>query len=259
MSADDEMAAHLEAPEHQSDSIAPNPDDKFDEFDERLRSTVQDFRTGDQWKPVEDLQSLLSRIDHQLDYETSERRAIYYRLVAIENGMKRRGSRKFARYLVAICIGAAATLAWQSYGEAIKRTIATRAPELGWSAETKQLIASFVQQFGWTKSSGDAVQPTVAETPKAAPIAQIPLEATKTSIASSFDAEQVHQMTLDLAALRQTVERLAAGQDQLTRQVEQLQAVDMETLAKIPSPPLQSPAAPAHNSASTVAPSSRHP
>jgi hypothetical protein len=45
--------------------------------------------------------------------------------------------RGFIRYLVAICIGVAATLAWQSYGEAAKQIIATRAPEMGWSPDSK--------------------------------------------------------------------------------------------------------------------------
>ncbi|HXX51375.1 MAG TPA: hypothetical protein VEI98_08840 [Xanthobacteraceae bacterium] len=260
MSTADEMAAHLETAEHQSSSIAPNPDDKFDEFDEQLRSTVKDFqRAGDQWKPVEDLQSLLSRIDHHLDYETSERRAIYYRLVAIENGMNKRRPRRFARYVLAICIGAAATLAWQSYGEAAKRIVATRAPELGWSPETKQAIASFIQQLGWTKPSDGTVRPSVAEAPQAAHVAQIAPGAPTTPTAPSLDPEQVHQIALDLAALRQTVERLAAGQDQMTREVEKLQAVDMEILAKTPSPPLQSPAAPASKPTPTAQPSSRRP
>jgi TRAP-type C4-dicarboxylate transport system permease small subunit len=99
------------------------------------------------------LDDLLSGISHHLDDEASERKAIYIRLVAIENEMKRRGSRGFARYLVAFCIGVAAILAWQSYGEATKQIIATRAPELGWSPEAKQIIASWAQQLGWTKRS----------------------------------------------------------------------------------------------------------
>jgi hypothetical protein len=48
-------------------------------------------------------------------------------------------------------IGVAATLAWQSYGEATKRIIGTKAPELGWSLETKQMITSWMQQLGWAK------------------------------------------------------------------------------------------------------------
>jgi len=86
---------------------------------------------------------------------------------------RRRASRPFVRYLVAICIGVAGTLAWQSYGEATKQIIATRAPELGWSPEAKEMITSWVQQLGWTKPvSGPenaAARPAVVETPQAAP------------------------------------------------------------------------------------------
>src|SRR5262249_44316594 len=74
----------------------------------------------------------LGRVAHQdelhsgfTDLEALERKAIYDRLVAIENQMKRRGSGGFTRYLVAILIGVAATLAWQSYGSAAKQIIAT--------------------------------------------------------------------------------------------------------------------------------------
>ena len=63
----------------------------------------------------------------------------------------RRASRSFVRYLIAICVGVAATLAWQSYGEATKQIIAMRAPQLGWSPEAQQMIAGWVQQLGWTK------------------------------------------------------------------------------------------------------------
>jgi len=84
---------------------------------------------------VEELDDLLLAISHHLDQETSERKAIYYRLAAIESEMKGRSTRGFARYLFAICIGVAAIMAWQSYGEAARQIIATRAPELGWSPE----------------------------------------------------------------------------------------------------------------------------
>src|SRR5215472_18196446 len=62
-----------------------------------------------------------------------------------------RSSRGLARYVLAICIGVAATLAWQAYGQATKQTIATWAPDLGWSPEAKQVIANWVAQLGWTK------------------------------------------------------------------------------------------------------------
>src|SRR6516164_6095435 len=101
-------------------------------------------------------------------------------------------SRGFARYMLAICIGVAATLAWQSYGRVTKQIIATRAPELGWSPEAKQTIASWVEQLGWTKApagpENTAVRPSALEKPQAAPVAQTALEnvAPKAPAALSF-------------------------------------------------------------------------
>jgi hypothetical protein len=140
-----------------------------DQFEEQLRAIVKEAslqpRIVDTLHASEDVQSLLSR---HLDYESSERRAIYHRLQAIESAVKKRRSRGIVRYLVAIGIGVLGTLAWQSYGETSKQIIATKAPELGWSPESKQLIASWVQQLGWTKQPASpestAVQTSVPET-----------------------------------------------------------------------------------------------
>jgi hypothetical protein len=167
-----------------------------------------------------------------------KRRAIYNRLLAIENQTKKRSSRGFTRYLLAICIGVAATLAWQSYGEAAKQMFAAKAPELGWSPETKQMIANWVEQLGWTKPpathESTAVRSSATETPQAAP--------------------EVHQIAMDLTALRQTVAQIAAGQDQMAREVEKLQAADQEILVKIPEPPPPPPIAAAPAVAGRPAP-----
>src|SRR6516165_9767057 len=214
--------------------------------------------TINQRKPAEDLHGsddirlqprpgealdIIPRVS-RLDGETSDR------VRAMESRTKRRSSRGFARFLVAICIGVAGTLAWQSYGGATKQIIATSAPELGWSPEAKEMIARWVQQLGWTKPlpgpENAAVRPAVSELPQAAPVAQTTPQmiAPKAPVAPSVDPEQVQQITQSLAALRQTVEQLAAGQDQIAREIKQVLAADMELLSKIPAPP-QPPAAPA--------------
>jgi hypothetical protein len=184
---------------------------------------------------------LLLAISRHIDDEASERKTIRNRLLAIENTMERLASRGF-RYLVAICIGVAAILAWQSYGGAAKQVIATRAPGLGWSPEAKQRIAGWMQQLGWTK-------PLVVES-KPAPVTQTAPEtvAAKAPATPSLDPQQVKQIEADIATVRQaverrlgdvraTVERLAASQDQMAREIEKLQAADMEILEKISTPP----------------------
>jgi hypothetical protein len=137
----------------------------------------------------------------------------------------KRTRRAFTRYLVAIGIGVAATLAWQSYGETTKQLIARRAPELGSSPEARRKIASLVRQLGWTP---DAPQP--------APVAQTaPATAAPTaSTAPSLDLQQVQQMARDLAKVRQAVEQLAASQDQMAGDIAKLQAADKEILQRMP-------------------------
>jgi len=148
-------------------------------------------------------------------------------------------SRGFARYMLAICIGVAATLAWQSYGRVTKQIIATRAPELGWSPEAKQTIASWVEQLGWTKA------PAGAEIATARP---------KAPMAASLDPQQVQQIALDLAALRQTVEHVAASQTKMAGEINNLLVTDMEIFLKIPTP-AQRPAALSHKPLPAATPS----
>jgi hypothetical protein len=255
MNPADEMAAKIEAPE--STSAPADFGQKLDEH-----ASLRDLeRAGDQHRPVEDLHSLLLRISHHLDYETSERSTIYYRLLAIdaqakriEKQTKRRILRALVRYLVAMCIAVAGTLAWQSYGETTKQIIATKAPELGWSPEAKQMIAGWVQELGWTKPlegpDASPVRLPVAETPQVMPVAQTAPEAAapKAPAAPSIDPEQVQQITRNLTALQQSVEQLAAAQNQMARQITSLQAADLEILNRIPAPPPLPPAAPARKS-----------
>jgi hypothetical protein len=229
-----------DGPDHRPDQGAPPREDPQ--------------RSDAHLRPVEDLHSLLLRISHHLDFETSERTTIYYRLRAIDEQIRkimkqtrRRHLRALARTLAAILVGVAATLAWQSYGEETKQMIATTAPALGWSPESKQLIAGLVQELGWTKQPEEAkaaaVQATALQTGQAAPAAQaLPSSAPP---APAVDPEQVHEIVLSLGAMRQSLEQIAAGQDQMARDIVRLQSADTEILDKIPAPSRPPAVAPA--------------
>ncbi|MGC2081672.1 MAG: hypothetical protein WA728_37765 [Xanthobacteraceae bacterium] len=184
--------------------------------------------------------------------------------------MKRRGPRGFARYLVPICIGVAATLAWQSYGEVPRRMMAASVPELGWSPGTKHMIANWVQQLGWTKPSAGpestAIQPSVPETQVATVGQTVPIP--KTPAAASVDPEQVHQIAVDLAALGRTVDQLAASQDQMVHQIDTLRTSNQEILTSnqeilekvaAPTPPPPPPVAPTRKPTTATPPSQRAP
>lgn len=159
----------------------------------------------------------------------------------------RPASRGFVRFMLAICIGVAATLAWQSYGQKAKQIIATQVPELGWSPETKQTIANWVDELGWTKlptSSDAAARPSLPETAQAATSAQTAPDkvAPKFPIAASVDPQQIQQIARDIAGLRQSVEQVVASQTKMAGEITNLLLTDMEIFLKIPSPP-QPPAA----------------
>ena len=244
-----QLRAVCERPSHQSKPVE-DLHGSDGTLDEPLRITPKGFqRPNPQRKPAEEDEPVVERDDFRsgcpsyLDQEASERQA-NHRLVAIENETKRRGSRGFGRYLVAILIGVAVTLAWQSYGDATKQIIATKAPELGSSPEAKQMIASWVDQLGWTK-------PPAGSEKQAVPVAQT------APPAPSIDPEKVQQMARDLATLRQTVEQLAGGLDQVTREIGKLESADAEILAKITAapPPPRPVAAPARKP-TPIAPSS---
>jgi len=207
-----------------------------DNLGKQLSAVLESLeRPSSRRKPLEDKpverDDLRPGFTSYLDQEASERKAIYDRLVAIEDRMKRRGSRGFVRYLIAILIGVAATLAWQSYGDAIKQIIGARAPELGWSPQAKQMIASWT--LGWTKppASPEKIAPE-AVAPKAPP-------------APSLDPAHVQQITQSLAAERETLQELAGGQDSMARDIARLESAVAEILLKMPEPPPQPPAAPA--------------
>jgi len=105
--------------------------------------------------------------------------------------------------LITFCVGVAATLAWQSRGDAARKAIASAFPQLGWLA------------------------------PQAAPVTQNTPDifAPAASAAPSPDQQQLTAMPLDLDAMRQSVDQIAAGQEQMTRSVERI-AASQEQMAR---------------------------
>jgi hypothetical protein len=141
----------------------------------------------------------------------------------------KRAARALARFLIMFCIGVAATLAWQSYGDAAREMIASSSPQLSWLAPQAAPLAQTVP---------DMVAPAAAATP-------------------SPDLQQLKAMSLDLAAVRQSVDQLAAqlaaGQQQMAGDIAKLQA-------EISAPPPRPAAAPARKPVpQTPLPSSQAP
>jgi len=126
------------------------------------------------------------------------------------------------RFMMAFCIGIAATLAWQSYGDAAREMAANSSPAFIWLA------------------------------PPAAPNVRLATDqVTQAPVTSSFDRQQLKAALLDLAATRQSVEQLAAQYQQMVGDIATMQAAQQTILRKVSSPPAPPPrqtaAPPAHN------------
>jgi hypothetical protein len=101
------------------------------------------------------------------------------------------------------------------------------------------MIASSSEQLGW-------LAPQAAGVAQAAPRTIAPA-----APAASPDLEQIKAMSLGLAVVRQSVDQLAAqvaaGQEQMTRDITKLQAAEQDILHKISEPlPRPTAAAPVH-------------
>jgi len=140
-----------------------------------------------------------------------------------------RALRGLARFLIIFCIGVAATLAWQSYGDAAREIIADSSPQLGWLAPPARAALA--------QPAPNTVEPT-------APAALSP------------EVQQLTTISLNLDAVRQSVDQLAARQQQVADAVTRLHEAERNILNKISVPAPQPTAAPVRKPVPVTPPSS---
>lgn len=177
----------------------------------------------------------------------------------------RSGARSLPRYLVTACIGVAATLTWQSYGGAAKQTIADAVPQLGWLLSQPATNPPSGREVAVEQPSPPAVAASAppaasAQAGAVAPAASETAASPAPTAAAPELQQQLVTMAQDLAAVRQSVEQLAAGQEQMARDIAKVQTAGQEIRRRVsalppaaitarkpippPQPALQSSAAP---------------
>jgi hypothetical protein len=162
----------------------------------------------------------------------------------------RRTSRSLTRFLVAACVGVAATLAWQSYAGTAKQMIANSAPRLSrllMSPPAKNPPSG--QEIAIEQPSPPAVEASApqAASAQAGAVASTASETATSSAPTAASGElkqQLETMKQDLAAVRQSVEQLAAGQEQMAREIAKLHGVGQDIRRRTAFPP--APAITAH-------------
>jgi DNA repair exonuclease SbcCD ATPase subunit len=135
-----------------------------------------------------------------------------------------RALHRVAVFLVAIGIGIAGTLAWQSPGsDPSKQKMANWAHQQGWELPQKVLSPTTDNAAG---QPSPAAQGPIREVPP-------PRQAAATPVAPgtpTHQAQQLEAMARDLAAVRQNVEQLTRDQKQLAPDQRQM-AADQKQLA----------------------------
>jgi hypothetical protein len=137
----------------------------------------------------------------------------------------RRIFRTLSRFFIAVLLGVAATLAWQSHGDEAKEMISAWAPSLG---------------------------------------VLLPVSTTTSPVAASTVprlAQQLEPMARDLAVVRRSLEQLAANQERMATQIATLNAVEKSSAPSwaIPILPSKPPQPAAKGSGSLSSPPARQP
>ena len=150
----------------------------------------------------------------------------------------RRPMRAFIRFVLAVFIGVAGTLAWQAYGDEAREMVAVWVPQLGWLAPSPTASASPPADQA-SASAAQAAADQTASVQEATPAPASAPEAGAANVQAALPpefAQQIETMARDLATARQGLEQLTAGQDQMARNIAKLQATEQDILHKLTPP-----------------------
>ena len=111
-----------------------------------------------------------------------------------------------ARIAATFCIGVAATLAWQPYGDAARMMIANASPQFGWLAPHAPGVAA----------------------------AAVPVPRTRNAMPADFDTVQdrVDRIASTQEQMTRAVAQLAAGQEQIAKEIAKVREVEQYLLYK---------------------------
>ena len=150
----------------------------------------------------------------------------------------RRVLRSLASFSIAVLIGVGATLAWQSYGDTAREMLSTQVPSLSWLSVSTTTPTP--------DAEGSAQKPAGSQS---APAQTAPSAAAATT--SQFT--QLEPIAHDLAAMRRSLEQLAAKQEQMAQNIAAMQAAEQDIRKKmmaqtISDQPRKPPKPPANSS-----------
>jgi hypothetical protein len=152
-------------------------------------------------------------------------------------------------FLITFCIGVAATLGWQSYGDAGREMIASSYPQLGWVAPQPASAPPDQQQLN--AISLDAVRQGIDRIATGVAASQEQMTRSIDGIVPSIVAireqmtRSIDRIVANQEEIARNVSRLTAGQEQMTREITKLQEIAQYGLYKNSEPPAQQATPPA--------------
>jgi cytoskeletal protein RodZ len=138
--------------------------------------------------------------------------------LAGRSSIVRRVLRSLARFSIAVLIGVGATLAWQSYGDTAREMLSIEVPSLSWLSVSTTTPTP--------DAEGSAQKPAGSQS---APAQTAPPAAAATT--SQFT--QLEPIAHDLAAMRRSLEQLAAKQEQMAQNIAAMQAAEQDIRKKM--------------------------
>jgi hypothetical protein len=139
-------------------------------------------------------------------------------------GLGKRGPFAITRFLITFGIGVAATLAWQSYGDAVREMIVSSYPQVGWLAPQAASVA---------QSTADVIGSAEAAVPSS-DRRQLDV----TSLHFDVLRQGFDRVAASQDQMRRIVDRIVAGQEQMASEISKIQAIRQYMLSKNPEPSL---------------------
>jgi hypothetical protein len=226
---------------------------EFAGLGEALSNLARDRREGSKQPPKPDSSDSVPAAPRKLLLEESIR-PIEFKSTDFPPEPPSSGNRPrpLRLFVLAALSGVALTLLWQSYGNAAKQMIATLAPQLGVSlaspdatpddrraalAPSSSALEAAAPQDP-QPTGGTATAPSLAAAPA-------PQTSGDTGGASALNAEQMERIAREIAAIRQLLNQVTVGQEQMGRDIAKLQETEQDLRRKLTAPAPRTATSPA--------------
>ncbi len=168
-----------------------------------------------------------------------------------QSSVSKRALITLVRYLIIFCIGVSATLAWQSYGNAVRELIVSSYPQLSWltpqgepipqnapdvielasraaSSPDQQQPNAILLDLDGMRQSIDRIATSIASSQEQMTSSSDRIATSQQQIASSLDriATSQEQMMRGVEQMMRSVDQFTADQEQMTREITKLQEIE---------------------------------